>query len=71
MFVFLFFDCVHQVGEGVLGMEGVSCALEPTTPGLGYLSYSFTAKLTGKYKNYHLFVKVNMVYLKKETTIFL
>jgi len=47
-----------KVAEDVLGMEGVRCELKATSPGLGYMSYSFAAKLTGNYKQYNLFVKV-------------
>ena len=53
---------VVQVAEDVLGMEGVRCELKATSPGLGYMSYSFAAKLTGNYKQYNLFVKVILVY---------
>ena len=43
-------------------MEGVRCELKATSPGLGYMSYSFAAKLTGNFKHYNLFVKVILVY---------
>ena len=43
-------------------MEGVRCELKATSPGLGYMSYSFAAKLTGNFKHYNLFVKVILLF---------